>query len=95
MSLSEAEVRKVANLARLQLTEAEEKEFARQLGDILDYFQQLQELDTEGVEPTTRAIEVSNVTREDVHIPYENREALLNLAPIREDEFFQVPKILT
>ncbi|HIK37152.1 MAG: Asp-tRNA(Asn)/Glu-tRNA(Gln) amidotransferase subunit GatC [Geminocystis sp.] len=95
MSLSEAEVRKVANLARLQLTEAEEKQFARQLSDILDYFQQLQELDTEGVEPTTRAIEVSNVTREDLHIPYGNREELLNLAPIREDEFFQVPKILT
>jgi aspartyl-tRNA(Asn)/glutamyl-tRNA(Gln) amidotransferase subunit C len=59
------EVLKVANLARLELTAAEESQFTTQLGDILDYFEQLSELDVEGVEPTTRAIDVSNVARTD------------------------------
>lgn len=95
MSLSQAEVKKVANLARLYLTEEEEKSFAPQLSAILDYFEQLKELDTENVEPTTRAIDVSNVTREDVQCTYQDRESLLNSAPARKEDFFQVPKILS
>ncbi|MBD2394414.1 Asp-tRNA(Asn)/Glu-tRNA(Gln) amidotransferase subunit GatC [Cyanobacterium aponinum FACHB-4101] len=94
MSLSQAEVKKVSNLARLHLTEAEEEAFAPQLSAILDYFEQLKELDTENVEPTTRAIDVNNITREDVQSTYEDRESLLNVAPERDDDFFQVPKIL-
>ncbi|MEQ8963479.1 MAG: Asp-tRNA(Asn)/Glu-tRNA(Gln) amidotransferase subunit GatC, partial [Coleofasciculus sp. C2-GNP5-27] len=57
------QVRKVANLARLELTPEEEEQFLPQLNSILEYFQQLSELDTENVPPTTRAIDVSNVTR--------------------------------
>jgi aspartyl-tRNA(Asn)/glutamyl-tRNA(Gln) amidotransferase subunit C len=94
MSLSKEEVKKVANLARLEITEKEEEEFAPQLNAILDYFEQLKELDTENVQPTTRAIEVSNITREDTQFTYEDRESLLNSAPEREDDFFRVPKIL-
>lgn len=94
MSLSREDVKKVANLARLQITENEEEEFAPQLNAILDYFEQLKELDTENVQPTTRAIEVSNITRTDTQVTYEDRESLLNSAPEREDNFFRVPKIL-
>lgn len=94
MSLSKEEVKKVANLARLQITEKEEEEFAPQLNAILDYFEQLKELDTDNVQPTTRAIKVSNVTRTDTQVTYEDRESLLNSAPEREDDFFRVPKIL-
>ncbi|WP_017295891.1 Asp-tRNA(Asn)/Glu-tRNA(Gln) amidotransferase subunit GatC [Geminocystis herdmanii] len=94
MSLSKEEVKKVANLARLEITEKEEEEFAPQLNAILDYFEQLKELDTENVQPTTRAIEVSNITRTDTQVTYEDRESLLNSAPEREDDFFRVPKIL-
>ncbi len=94
MSLSQAEVKKVANLARLYLTEGEETAFAPQLSAILDYFEQLKELDTDNVEPTTRAIDVNNITREDVQSTYEDRESLLKSAPERDDDFFQVPKIL-
>ena len=87
-------VHKVANLARLELTEAEETQFTSQLGSILDYFEQLSELDTDDVPPTTRAIDVSNVMREDKLQPYPDREAILDNAPDREGEFFKVPKIL-
>ena len=55
---------------------------------------QLEAVDTEGVPPTTRAVEVVNVTREDRIEPTPVREDLLNLAPQREGDFFRVPKIL-
>ncbi len=94
MSLDRAEVHKVANLARLALTEAEEDQFAGQLSGILDYVEQLNELDVTNVEPTTRAIDVINVTRADDMKVYDNREGLMNSAPDRDDNFFKVPKII-
>lgn len=89
------QVRKVANLARLKLTEAEEEKFTTQLGSILDYFEQLQELDVADVLPTTRAIDVSNVTRTDQRRIYPEREAILAEAPEQEDNFFRVPQIIS
>ncbi|MBW4562178.1 MAG: Asp-tRNA(Asn)/Glu-tRNA(Gln) amidotransferase subunit GatC [Mojavia pulchra JT2-VF2] len=88
------QVHKVALLARLELTPEEEEQFTTQLGSILDYVQQLSELDVSDVPPTTRAIDVSNVTREDELQPYPDREAILNGAPEQEGDFFKVPKIL-
>ncbi|NDJ19557.1 Asp-tRNA(Asn)/Glu-tRNA(Gln) amidotransferase subunit GatC [Myxacorys almedinensis] len=89
------QVQKVAHLARLKLTPDEEEQFTTQLNDILDYFEQLSELDVTDVQPTTRAIDVSNVVRPDHHQPYGQREALLENAPDRDGEFFKVPKIVT
>jgi aspartyl-tRNA(Asn)/glutamyl-tRNA(Gln) amidotransferase subunit C len=90
------QVRHVAHLGRLQLSEAEEAAFTTQLGEILDYFEQLNELDPllVGVEPTTRAIATVNVTRQDNLKPWEDKEVLLNGAPEREDDYFRVPQIL-
>ena len=88
------QVRKVANLARLQLTEAEQQQFTGQLNRILEYVQQLDELDTTDIAPTTRAIEVSNITRPDRLEVFAEREAILASAPDREEDFFKVPKIL-
>lgn len=88
------QVRKVAHLARLELAPDEELQFTTQLGDILEYFEQLSELDTENVEPTTRAIDVSNVTRPDQLEVFAGREDILNCAPEREDNYFKVPKII-
>jgi aspartyl-tRNA(Asn)/glutamyl-tRNA(Gln) amidotransferase subunit C len=93
--LDRDQVHKVANLARLKLTEAEETQFATQLSGILDYVEQLNELDVTGVEPTTRAIDVANVMRVDQVKPWANREELLDCAPDRDGEFFRVPKITT
>ena len=88
------QVRKVANLARLELTTEEEAQFTTQLGSILDYIEQLNKLDVTNVAQTTRAIDVSNITREDILQPYADREAILNSAPQQEGDFFRVPKIL-
>ncbi|MBE9127739.1 MULTISPECIES: Asp-tRNA(Asn)/Glu-tRNA(Gln) amidotransferase subunit GatC [unclassified Coleofasciculus] len=93
--IDQEQVRKVANLARLELTPEEEEQFLPQLNSILDYFQQLSELDTDDVPPTTRAIDVSNVTRSDELQPYPEREALLGEAPDQDGDFFKVPQILT
>jgi len=88
------DVRKVAQLARLQLPEEKISTYTAQLERILDYVAQLESVDTEGVPPTTRAVEVVNVTRPDLVEPTPVREELLNLAPQREGDFFRVPKIL-
>jgi aspartyl-tRNA(Asn)/glutamyl-tRNA(Gln) amidotransferase subunit C len=89
------QVHKVANLARLEMTEEEEEQIATQMSSILDYFEQLSELNTDNVLPTTRAIDLSNVTRADELRPYPNREAILKEAPDQDGDFFKVPKILS
>ena len=94
MLIDTEQVRKVANLARLALTEDEEQQFTTQLTGILEYVQQLDELDTKDVPPTTRAIEVSNITRVDRREVFQEREAILDSAPDREEDFFKVPKII-
>ena len=88
------DVRKVAHLARLDLPEETIATYTGQLERILDYVDQLQAVDTEGVPATTRAVEVVNVIREDTVEATEVREALLDQAPLREGDFFRVPKIL-
>ncbi|HEY9905082.1 MAG TPA: Asp-tRNA(Asn)/Glu-tRNA(Gln) amidotransferase subunit GatC [Candidatus Sericytochromatia bacterium] len=92
--LDREQVHKVANLARLEMTPEEEEQMTAQLSSILEYFQQLSELDTTDVPPTTRAIDVSNVTRPDELRPYPDREAILKEAPDQDGDFFKVPKIL-
>ena len=89
------DVRKVAKLARLDLPEETITTYTGQLERILDYVEQLQAVETEGVPPPTRAVEVVNVTREDAVVPTDVREELLDQAPLREGDFFRVPKILT
>jgi aspartyl-tRNA(Asn)/glutamyl-tRNA(Gln) amidotransferase subunit C len=92
--IDQAQVHKVALLARLALTPEEEVQFTTQLGSILDYFEQLSELDVANVEPTTRAIDVSNITRVDELRVWGDRDAILNSAPDQDGDFFKVPKIM-
>jgi aspartyl-tRNA(Asn)/glutamyl-tRNA(Gln) amidotransferase subunit C len=73
------QVRKVALLARLDLSPEEEQQFTGQLSSILEYVEQLSELDTENVEPTTRAIELSNITRADQLETFEDRDTIIRL----------------
>lgn len=95
MTIDREEVKKVANLARLNITEAEEVAFTTQLNSILEYFDQLSELDTTDVKPTTRAIETSNITRTDTLTPFPAKDDLLKAAPEQQGEFFRVPKIIS
>jgi aspartyl-tRNA(Asn)/glutamyl-tRNA(Gln) amidotransferase subunit C len=92
--ISADDVRKVAELARLELPESQIATYTTQLERILDYVGHLQQVDTEGVPPTTRAVEVVNVTRPDGVETTDSRENLLDLAPQREGDFYRVPKIL-
>ena len=87
------DVEHVAKLARLELTEVEKEKYTKQLGAILDYVQQMNEVDTSDVEPMSHAIPLTNVMRED-EVVYENtREELMQNAPEKEYGFFKVPKI--
>ena len=92
--LDREQVHKVANLARLEMTVEEEDQIATQMNSILEYFEQLSELDTTNVQPTTRAIDVSNVTRPDILQPCLDRDAILKEAPDQDGDFFKVPKIM-
>ena len=92
--ISSDEVKKVAQLARLELNEREIQQHGEQLEKILDYIKQLEKINTENIPCTTRAIEVANVLRKDEKKDYSNVEELMDLAPSRENKFFKVPKII-
>lgn len=87
------DVEHVAKLARLELNEEEKEKFSKQLGDILKYVEQMNEVDTTGVEPMSHAIPMVNVMREDVVVIENTKEELMANAPLKEDGFFRVPKI--
>ena len=93
--LDREQVHKVALLARLELTPEQEEKYAVQMSSILDYFEQLSELDTTDVEPKTRAIDMNNITRADDRAAYQNLDGIYAAAPDRETDFFKVPKIMT
>jgi aspartyl-tRNA(Asn)/glutamyl-tRNA(Gln) amidotransferase subunit C len=84
----------VANLARLELTEAERALFGRQLGDILAYVEKLRELPTDGVAPLAHAVDTTNVFRPDVPRPGLPTDDALGQAPARREEFFGVPRVI-
>lgn len=92
--ISSADVAYVAKLAHLSFDEQQAQDMAGKLGSILEYMQQLNEIDTTGVELTTHVLPINNVFREDVPgVQLSNDQALAN-APEREDNFFRVPRIL-
>ena len=93
--ISSNEVKKVAQLARLELNESEIQKHAEQLENILGYIKQLEKINTDNIPCTTRAIEVVNVLRKDEKKDYQNSDELLDLAPSRENQFFRVPKIIS
>lgn len=94
MAISKKEVDYVANLSRLKLSEKEIDTFTKQLNSILDFAQKLNELDTTDIKPTSHALDLSNVFRED-----ESRDSLpveiaLKNAPEQKDGQFKVPPVM-
>ncbi len=87
------DVEHVAKLARLELSEEEKVKFSRQLGDILKYVEQMNEVDTSELEPMSQPIDFSNVMREDIEKYEQTKEELMQNAPYTEGDFFKVPKI--
>lgn len=94
MALSESEVRHVAMLARLALTDEQVETLRVELNSILGHIDTIQQLDLEGVEPMTHAIPLVNQTREDVRRPGLSREDALLNAPDAEDGAFKIPRIV-
>jgi len=94
MSVTIKDVEHVAALARLSFTDEEKQKLTAQLNEILRYMEQLNQLDTENVEPLSHVIELKNVFREDVLRPSLPREEALKNAPAKTEEFFKVPKVI-
>lgn len=87
------DVEHVAKLARLELSEEEKEKFTRQLGDVLKYVEQMNEVDTANVKPMAHAFDIVNVMREDKVVYEQTKEELMKNAPEEENGFFRVPKI--
>jgi len=92
--IGEAQVRHVAKLARLDLTDEEVARLSTQLSAILDYMEKLNELDTDSVEPLAHCLPIHNIFREDVVTESLDTELALENAPQHFENFFKVPKIL-
>ncbi|MGE4133179.1 MAG: Asp-tRNA(Asn)/Glu-tRNA(Gln) amidotransferase subunit GatC [Bdellovibrionales bacterium] len=92
--ISEAEVQRVAHLARITLTEAEAKELAAQLSSVLHNFEQIKSVPTEGVEPLVTATDMVAVWREDKVENWANTEAALANAPETMGNLFRVPPVV-
>lgn len=93
MSISIKDVEHVAKLARLALNEDEKKLYAEQLSRIIDSFNELNSVNTDGVEPLAHALPIVNVLRDDLVEKSIGREKLMANAPAAERGFFRVPKI--
>jgi aspartyl-tRNA(Asn)/glutamyl-tRNA(Gln) amidotransferase subunit C len=94
MKVSLQEVEHIARLARLVLTEEEKSLYQQQLSKILEYIEQLRELDTSNVEPTSHVIPLKNVFREDIPAGSLSVDDVLANAPDRWKNFYRVPKII-
>ena len=94
MKIDRKEVAHVAELARLQFDDAQLEIFAPQLNAILEYFDKLQEVDTSDIEPTSHAVVVKNVFRDDEAEGFPDKNLLLKNAPSKEKDCFKVPKVI-
>lgn len=94
MAVTLDDVRKVAYLARLGFSAEEEARLVDELNRILGYVEKLNELNTEGVPPTSHVLPISNVFREDVVVPSLSQDDLLANAPSRRGGYFRVPKVI-
>lgn len=94
MASEKIDVRYVAKLARIALSEDEVERFGKQLGDLLEHVNVLSELETSAVPATAQVVASTNVERSDETGACLDRETVLSMAPQREGAFFRVPKII-
>ncbi|WP_339217030.1 Asp-tRNA(Asn)/Glu-tRNA(Gln) amidotransferase subunit GatC [Ornithinibacillus sp. FSL M8-0202] len=92
--INKEQVKHVANLARLEILEQEAEMFTEQLSSIIKFAEQLNEIDTDGIEPTTHVLDLKNVMRKDEPRQWITREDALKNAPDQQDGQFRVPSIL-
>ncbi len=94
MKVTEQDIKTVASLSRLKINSAEVAEVQEKLDKFLTYVENLQSIDTAEIEPTTYALPLQNVFRADEIKPSLDREAALSNAPLKEDGYFKVPRVL-
>lgn len=94
MSLSKDDVRKIAFLARIRVPDDRLEPLAGELNNIVGWVEQLQEVDTDGVEPMTSVVDIETPMRDDVVSDGNVTEKVLANAPDRNDAFFGVPKVV-
>ncbi len=94
MALTAEEVLHIARLARIALSEDDVQRFTAQLSGILDHFDALAAVNTEGLEPTAHPLPLSNVMREDLVAPSLTRDAAIANAPLTEDGYIRVRGVL-
>lgn len=94
MSITIKDVKHVAILSRLGLNNDELQKYEEELNDVLNFMEKLNELDTQGVEPTSHVLDIHNVFRSDVVEKSLDLEDVLANAPDRDDDYFKVPSIL-
>jgi aspartyl-tRNA(Asn)/glutamyl-tRNA(Gln) amidotransferase subunit C len=94
MAIDADTVRKVARLARIRVEESALEPMAKELSGIMDWIEQLAEVDTDGVEPMTSNVAIKLPLREDVVTDGEKRDAVLANAPKSDKGFFVVPKVV-
>lgn len=94
MKINQDEIKTIAHLSRLEVSEDHMPQVAKELSDILSYVEQLNELDLEGVEPMAHAVTLQNVLREDQVKESINHDKALSTAPVEEDGYFVVPRVV-
>ncbi|KAF0090998.1 MAG: aspartyl-tRNA(Asn)/glutamyl-tRNA (Gln) amidotransferase subunit C [Fusobacteria bacterium] len=94
MGITINDVKHVAILSRLGLNDEELQKYEEELNDVLNFMEKLNELDTQGVEPTSHVLDIHNVFRTDIIEKSLDLEDVLANAPDREDDYFKVPSIL-
>ena len=92
--LTREEVIKLAQLARIELSEKEVEKFQRDLSAVLEYVDELKRVDVEGLEEISQVTGLVNVQREDEVVPAENHDAIFSQAPEMKDGFYKVKAIL-
>lgn len=94
MQVDEAKVRHIARLARIKVTDEEVKTLGGELSGILDWVEQLDEVDTDGVEPMTRVVAMTMKQRDDVVADGGRADDIVKNAPVVDDHYFVVPKVV-
>ncbi len=94
MQLTKEQVKKLSELCRIELTEAEVQKFQKEIGTVLDYVSELQKVDTAGIEEISQVTGLTNILREDRERASEIRDAIIERFPERKDDFLKIKSIL-
>ena len=94
MKVTEQDIKTVASLSRLKIREDESAQVMEQLDKFLNYVENLRSVDTSKIEPTTYALPMQNVFRDDKVKPSLDRELAISNAPLADDGYFKVPRVL-